>query len=224
MFTDIRGFTAFTGAAGSRRVIELLNEYFGEVIDAILAHRGTLVGYRGDGVLAVFGPRSRSPTTPTAPSRRRGRCSTCACRASTAGCAIAASAMASGWGSASTAGRSYPATSARLGSARRLEHTVHGDTVDTASRLEGMTKDLGRSTLMSDATCWALAHRPDGLDFVGEFDVRGRRSAISPRLRFALIDAPCRFAAVSGRSPRAGVRRATAAAPTPRTGCPARSS
>ena len=135
IFTDIRGFTAFTGAAGSRRVIELLNEYFGEVIDAILAHRGTLVGYRGDGVLAVFGPRSRSPTTPTAPSRRRGRCSTCACRASTAGCAIAASAMASGWGSASTAGRSY--RQRRLGSARRLEHTVHGDTVDTASRLEG---------------------------------------------------------------------------------------
>ena len=114
--------------------------------------------------------------------------------------------------------------SARLGSARRLEYAVHGDTVDTASRLEGMTKDLGRSTLMSDATCWALAHRPDGLDFVGESDVRGRRSAISPRLRFALIDAPRRFAAVSGRSPRAGVRRATAAAPTPRMGCPARSS
>src|ERR671930_2049250 len=55
MFTDIRGFTAFSESTPPQRVIRVLNEYFGEMIDAIFARGGTLVGYRGDGVLAVFG-------------------------------------------------------------------------------------------------------------------------------------------------------------------------
>ena len=55
MFTDIRSFTAFSEATAPHLVIELLNEYFGEMIDAIFGHDGTLVGYRGDGLLAVFG-------------------------------------------------------------------------------------------------------------------------------------------------------------------------
>ena len=55
MFTDIREFTAFTERTPPDRVIDLLNEYFGEMIDAIFHHGGTLVGYLGDGLLAVFG-------------------------------------------------------------------------------------------------------------------------------------------------------------------------
>ena len=55
MFTDIRGFTAFSEAAEPPQVIQVLNEYFGEMIDAIFGQDGTLVGYRGDGLLAVFG-------------------------------------------------------------------------------------------------------------------------------------------------------------------------
>ena len=55
MFTDIREFTAFTERTPPDRVIDLLNEYFGEMIEAIFDHRGTLVGYLGDGLLAVFG-------------------------------------------------------------------------------------------------------------------------------------------------------------------------
>src|SRR3954453_9946252 len=55
MFTDIRGFTAFSEAAEPDVVIEVLNAYFGEMIDGIFEQSGTLVAYRGDGLLAVFG-------------------------------------------------------------------------------------------------------------------------------------------------------------------------
>ena len=55
MFTDLRGFTAFSENRTPELVIDALNRYFDETSDAILEHGGTLVAYRGDGFLAAFG-------------------------------------------------------------------------------------------------------------------------------------------------------------------------
>jgi adenylate cyclase len=69
--------------------------------------------------------------------------------------------------------------SGNVGSARQLEYTVHGDTVNTAARLEGLTKGAGRSLLLAESTYRALLRPPDDLDFVGEFGIRGRRGQIN---------------------------------------------
>jgi adenylate cyclase len=69
--------------------------------------------------------------------------------------------------------------SGNVGSARQLEYTVHGDTVNTAARLEGLTKSARRSLLIAESTYRSLSRPPGDLDFVGEFEIRGRRSAIS---------------------------------------------
>ena len=176
MFTDIRRFTAFSEATPPQRVIELLNEYFGEMIDAIFEHDGTLVGYRGDGLLAVFG-------APIALDDHADR-------------ALAAAREMlevrlprfnrwlrdRGLGEGFEMGiglNSGPFMSGNVGSARRLEYTVHGDTVNTAARLEEMTKRVQRPILLADSTCQALGRRPEDLGFVGEFEVRGKRSTIS---------------------------------------------
>ena len=55
LFTDIRGFTAFAESTPPDRVIEVLNQFLGEMSDAVLDNGGTLVSYLGDGLLAVFG-------------------------------------------------------------------------------------------------------------------------------------------------------------------------
>jgi adenylate cyclase len=68
--------------------------------------------------------------------------------------------------------------SGNVGSARQLAYTVHGDTVNTAARLEEMTKSAQQSILIAESTRKALLSPPDKLAYVGEFDVRGRQSTI----------------------------------------------
>jgi class 3 adenylate cyclase len=176
MFTDIRGFTAFSESAEPQLVIQLLNEYFGEMIDAIFAQDGTLVGYRGDGLLAVFGaPIALDDHADRALAAAREMIEVRLPRFN-------------GWLHKQRLGgpfemgiglNSGPFMSGNVGSARQLEYTVHGDTVNTAARLEAMTKSTRRSLLMAESTYRGLSRPPDDLDFVGQFEVRGRRSMIS---------------------------------------------
>jgi adenylate cyclase len=176
MFTDIRGFTAFSEATEPHRVIELLNEYFGEMIDAIFEHDGTLVGYRGDGLMAVFGaPIALEDHADRALASAREMLEVRLPRFNTW---LRAQGLSEGF-EMGVGLNSGTFMSGNVGSARRLEYTIHGDTVNTAARIEGMTKQTGRSILLADSTCQALGRRPDDLESVGEFDVRGRRSTIS---------------------------------------------
>jgi adenylate cyclase len=71
-----------------------------------------------------------------------------------------------------------PVMSGNVGSQRRLEYTAVGDTTNTASRLETMTKDAGCPILISDATRAALRDGDAGLREIGELAVRGRDEPI----------------------------------------------
>jgi adenylate cyclase len=175
MFTDIRGFTAFSESTPPQHVIELLNEYFGEMIDAIFAHGGTLVSYRGDGILAVFGaPIELDDHADRALAAAREMLELRLPRFNR-------------WLERQDLGEGFAMgiglnsghfMSGNVGSTRRLEYTVHGDTVNTAARLEEMTKSARRSILIAESTRMALLSSPDDLAYVGEFDVRGRQSTI----------------------------------------------
>jgi adenylate cyclase len=176
MFTDIREFTAFTERTPPDRVIDLLNEYFGEMIDAIFHHGGTLVGYLGDGLLAVFG--APIPLDDHADRALAAAREMLAVRLPRFNRRVRERTLGNGFemGIGLNSGLFI---AGNVGSARRLEYTVYGDTVNTASRIEGMTKITRRSVLIADSTRQALLRPPSDLVHVGEFDVRGKQSSIS---------------------------------------------
>jgi class 3 adenylate cyclase len=173
MFTDIRGFTTFTETASAELVLELLNDYFDEMIEAIFEHGGTLVGYRGDGLLVVFGaPLGFDDHADKALAAAREMLDVRMPRFNARLEAKGIRAFRMGIGL-----NSGPFMSGNVGSERRMEYTVHGDTVNTATRIESMTKDSPHSLLIAESTVEALT-APVATEFVGEFEVRGRQSAI----------------------------------------------
>src|SRR3954453_20758386 len=168
MFTDIRGFTTFSEAAEPHDVIEILNEYFGEMIDAVFAHGGTLVSYQGDGLMAVFGaPIAQDDHADRALAAAREMIDVRLPR-------FNAWLIERGLGDGFKMGiglNSGPFMSGNVGSERRLVYTIHGDTVNTAARIEGMTKEVRRSILFAESTRDAFTVPPDDTRLVGESEV-----------------------------------------------------
>jgi len=175
MFTDLRGFTAFTEKRTPELVISALNRYFDETSDAILEHGGTLVAYRGDGFLAAFGaPIEVEDHADRALATARDMIDVRLPR-------FNEWLRSNGFGEDVAMGvglNSGLFMSGNVGSHRRLEYTVHGDTVNTASRIEGLTKTLGGPILLSESTRAALLRPPPDLRSVGEVEVRGRQSGV----------------------------------------------
>ena len=173
MFTDLRGFTSFSESMPPKKVIEVLNSYLSGMSDTILDHGGTLCAYLGDGILAVFG----------APVRQEDHADRALAAAREMICsrlpAFNEWMRSEGLGEGFQIGvglHSGEVLAGNVGSERRLEYTVIGDTVNTASRIEGLSKHTPYQLLVSESTRSLLRSDPPGLTDLGEFDVRGRQA------------------------------------------------
>jgi adenylate cyclase len=175
MFTDLRGFTTFSESLPAARVIQAVNYYLSEMTEAILAHEGTLVSYEGDGIMAVFGAPIEQPDhADRGVSTAREMLEV---RLPRFNAWLREQDLSQGFkmGIGLNTG---PFMSGNVGSERRLEYTVIGDSTNTASRLQGMTKGQAYLFYMADSTREALIEDVDDLIFVDEFDVRGRQEKV----------------------------------------------
>jgi adenylate cyclase len=175
MFTDLRGFTTFSESLPADRVIQAVNYYLSEMTEAILDHEGTLVSYEGDGIMAVFGAPIEQPDhADRGISTAREMLEV---RLPRFNAWLREQDLSQGFkmGIGLNTG---PFMSGNVGSERRLEYTVIGDSTNTASRLQGMTKGQAYLFYMADSTRDALMEDVDDLVFVDEFDVRGRQEKV----------------------------------------------
>jgi adenylate cyclase len=157
LFCDLKGFTSLTrerSAAGeSEAHVRQLNAYLSAMVDVILAHGGTVDKFIGDAVMAVFG----SPVGRGVGEEARAAvdCALAMGQAlhtlNTAWQQEGIQTLENGIGIASG-----PAVVGQIGSPKRMEFTVIGDTVNRAARLESLTRTVGTSVLLDRTTAERL--------------------------------------------------------------------
>jgi serine/threonine-protein kinase PpkA len=178
LFADIRGFTAISERLSAVEVAELLSEYFERICDPILKYGGHHLKFIGDGLMAVFSETMHG--TPIVHARRA--------LSSALGMAYSASAFRE-WMNERFPGRGLPPFAigvgvhsgevmfCRLGTLQSAEVTALGDTVNTAARLEQVSKELGWSIVASEV-CVAAAGEGVQLGAHDKVPVRGREERV----------------------------------------------
>jgi len=170
LFSDIRGFTSLSEKRRPEEVVALLNRYFTLQVDVVFRHGGSLDKFIGDCIMALWG----APLDDRDHARRAVAC------ALDMADTLAQFRAELGEGADFDVGigvHSGPAVVGLIGSEKRREYTAIGDTVNLASRIEGLTKDAKRRILVSRDTMEQCA---DAFDFVscGTFPVKGRAQPV----------------------------------------------
>jgi class 3 adenylate cyclase len=168
MFADVRGFTTLSEILPPQAVMRLLNRYFEAVTQAIHAEDGTISCFMGDGIMALFGA-PKSMDNPSAKAFAAAQ------RMLVALTALNRALQEEGGreleiGIGLNVGE---AIVGHVGSRERHDYSAIGDTINAASRLEGMSKDVGFPLVCSHAVAAALGF-PQGMADLGTRNVRGR--------------------------------------------------
>lgn len=173
LFADVKGFTSLSERLSPREVQDLLNEYLHEMTDVIFRYNGTVDKYIGDGIMAVFG----APRLPDEPVDDQH-----AVRAVAAALEMQAAQqrLVSKWEPSKAftirigvnTGAAYTGF---FGTRHRLEYTAIGDTVNTASRLEGAAEP-GSVFIGQDTASFVGDHFK--LQEMGELQLKGKQQRV----------------------------------------------
>ena len=156
MFADIRGFTSLTERSRAGDVVDLLNDYFDQMVEVIFNHEGALDKFIGDALMAVWGtPVSSEDDAARAIAAARDMLESLqsfnSVRADQAlepirvGIGLASGVCVAG----------------AIGARRRMEYTVIGDAVNLASRLADVARG---GEIVCDEETFILGGRPSDAD------------------------------------------------------------
>lgn len=166
LFCDIRSFTAMSEKMEASEVVSLLNRYFTVLGQCITNNHGIINKYIGDAIMAIFG-------APVESANSAQDAFNAACDMKKALADLNREFASQGlselrFGIGIHTGSVFAGT---IGAENRMEYTVIGDTVNTASRLESLCKTYKTDLLVSAASA-ALQKTP--LTFVAEAEIRGK--------------------------------------------------
>ena len=172
LFCDIRSFTAMSEKMEAAAVVLLLNKYFTALGKCITAHHGIINKYIGDAIMAIFG-------APVSSKNSAKDAFEAALDMRKALVEVNAEFKAEGlpelkFGIGIHTGPVFAGT---IGAASRMEYTVIGDTVNTASRLESLCKTYTTDLLISEAAAGKLGE-DTCLTFIADAQIRGKTEAM----------------------------------------------
>jgi len=183
LFADIVGFTSISESQPPEMIMALLRDFHGRMEKEVFEHNGVMEKFIGDALLATFGVPEPGPADAPDALRCARAMHDSLARWNTERVEVAQEAVHIG------IGLNYgPAVLGDIGSERNMAFAVIGDTTNTTSRLEGLTRDLNCDIVASDAFVEAV-HRQGGDDASRLLDGfrRGDYHALKGREKKVLI-------------------------------------
>ncbi|RJF96097.1 CHASE2 domain-containing protein [Noviherbaspirillum saxi] len=175
LFSDIRGFTTLSESRPPQEVVKLLNRYFERQVEVVFRHGGTLDKFIGDCIMAFWGAPLEDPL-----HARRAVAAALEMQQVLIEFKqeLAAEGSDTGDFDVGIGVHTGPAVVGFIGAQRKLDYTAIGDTVNLASRVEGLTKGVARVLVTEDTM--RAAGVQDETDFChhGAFAVKGRLAAV----------------------------------------------
>lgn len=171
LFFDVAGFTTLAEQLTAVELVTLVNGYLDHIVDAIFRHQGTFDKFIGDAVMCFWGAPLDQPDH-----------AALACKA-----AIEMQAALRAFTQAHPSPKvqalrarigihTGPAALGNLGSTQIMSYTAMGDSVNLASRLEGLNKQYGTSILVSEDTF--AAAKPVNAREIDRVRVKGRAAPV----------------------------------------------
>jgi len=171
LFSDIRGFTTLSETRPPQEIVALLNRYFSRQVGVVFRHGGTLDKFIGDCIMAFWGAPLEDPRH--------------------AEHAVAAAlemeqVLLAFQKELGEAGRDFdvgigihtgPAVVGFIGAEQKLDYTAIGDSVNLASRIEGLTKDA-RSRILVSRETMAACDNAFAFSSRGSYKVKGRTQEV----------------------------------------------
>lgn len=167
-FSDIRDFTKFSEGHTPEEVVGMLNEYFEIMVGIVTKNHGVVDKFVGDAMMAVWGAPKTTGTDEHWAAKACIEMRIALAQLNELRLSRGQTEIKIGMGL-----NSGPAISGTIGSSERMEYTVIGDTVNTASRVESSTKAFGTDLLISGEVLEKISEK-FVTDFAGAAEVKGK--------------------------------------------------